>query len=276
MRNRQNDGDDLRGSPVARKFGEDIKQVRLARKLTQKQLGNGTGYSEGYVSRAEAGIRLPSERFAAGCDKVFGTGSLFAEQLRRLLQGDRVPEWFVPYTDLEARADRILDYSPAFPIGILQTPEYAEAVFRTGPLAARGEDISPPLAARVARRKLLDKEDAPLLWVVITESCLRTPVGPASVMRGQLEHLAEMADHPRVTIQVLPHRAGATPSTVPFTLLRAESKWSAYCEFPHDGRTYEGDQVVAECIDLYDLIRARALSPEESVPYIQEISEVYQ
>ncbi|MGI5347639.1 helix-turn-helix domain-containing protein [Streptomyces sp. CA-250714] len=276
MGRKQNGGDDLRGSPVARRLGEDIKQVRLARKLTQKQLGHGTGYSEGYVSRVEAGIRLPSERFAAGCDKVFGTGSLFAEQLRRLLHGDRIPEWFAPYIDLEERADRILDFSPIFPMGMLQTPEYAEAVYRAGAMAARGEDFGPALAARITRRKLLEKKDAPLLWVVFTESCLRTPVGPASVMRGQLEHLADVSEHPRVTIQVLPYKAGASPCPSPYTMLRADTKWSVYTEFPYGGRAYDDEQFAAACMDMYDLLRARALSPEESVRYIREISEVYQ
>ncbi|MFF8281453.1 helix-turn-helix transcriptional regulator [Streptomyces albus] len=272
----KNSGDDLRGSPVARRLGEDIKQVRLARKLTQKQLGHGTGYSEGYVSRVEAGIRLPSERFAAGCDKVFGTGTLFAEQLRRLLHGDRIPEWFASYIDLEERADRVLDFSPIFPMGMLQTPEYAEAVYRAGSMAAHGEDFNPALAARINRRKLLEREGAPLLWVVFTEACLRTPVGPASMMRGQLKHLEEVSQHPRVTIQVLPYKAGASPCPSPYTLLRADMKWSVYTEFPHGGRAYDDERFAEACMDMYDLLRARALSPEESVSYIREIAEVYQ
>ena len=275
MARTQSNGDDLRGSPVARRFGEDVKQVRLARKLKQLQLGKGTGYSEGYVSRVESGSWVPSEKFAAGCDRVFGTGHLFAERLRGLIEGDRVPEWFAPYVELEACADKIMDFSPVFPMGILQTAEYADAIYRAGVLAARGGhravDGCPTCATEA-----IGKGDAPLLWVVLTQGCLRTPVGPSAVMRGQLEHLAEMAAHPRVTIQVLPYKAGATPCPSPYTLLRTESKWNAYTEFPYGGRAYDDDQFVAECMDLYDLIRARALSPDESASYVREISEVYQ
>src|SRR5690349_20999447 len=40
-------------------------------------------------------------------------------------------------------------------------------------------------------------------------------------MRGQLNYLAEMADHPTVTLQVLPFSAGAHPAMGgPFTILR--------------------------------------------------------
>lgn len=72
----------LRDSPAARRFGADIKQVRVARRLTQRQLAQHTGYSETYVSRVEAGRWLPSEEFTKACDKVFGTGHLFADQPR--------------------------------------------------------------------------------------------------------------------------------------------------------------------------------------------------
>ena len=267
----------LRDSPAARRFGADIKQVRVARRWTQKQLAEYTGYSETYVSRVEAGHWLSSEEFARACDLVFGTGHLFADQLERLIKGDKIPEWFAPYVELEARADRILDFSPVFPMGVLQTAAYAEAVYRAGVLAAKGEDIGPSLAARMKRRGLLDKEGAPLLWVVLTEGCLRTPVGPPAVMRDQLAYIADLADHPRVTIQVLPYKVGATPCPTPYTLLHSESKWSAYAEFPYGGRAYDDEEFVMQCTDLYDLLRARALSPGESVSYVREISsEVYQ
>lgn len=262
---------------VTRSFGADVKRVRLARGLTQKQLGTASGYSESYVSKVESGLKVPSARFAKGCDLAFGTGDLFAENLRKLLHGERVPEWFAPYIDLEARADRIMDFSPVFPMGMLQTEDYARAVFASGALAAKGEDTSRSLAARMERRALLDREDAPRLWVVITESCLRAPVAPSAVMRKQLDHLAEMSDHPRVTLQVMPYAAGPTPATVPFTLLRNDGDWTVYSEFPFGGRAYEDPEYVAECMDMYDLIRARALSPEDSAPRVREISrEVYQ
>ncbi|WP_019357620.1 helix-turn-helix domain-containing protein [Streptomyces sp. AA1529] len=270
QRNRR--AEDLPAAIATQGFGADVKRVRLARRLTQKQLGNATGYSEGYVSRVEAGKKSPSEKFAAGCDLAFGTGDLFSEQLRRILYGERVPEWFAPYVELEAKADRILDYSPVFPMGILQTEAYARAVFRAGPLAAKGEDTTPSLAARLDRKALLDRPTPPLLWVVLTESCLRTRVGGPALMQEQLGYLARLAQHPRVTLQVLPYRAGAYPCTTPFTLLRSGG-WCAYSEFPVGGRSYDAQDFVTECMDLFDLIRARALGPDESVSFIQEISE---
>ena len=85
-------------NPLQR-FGRDIRQVRLARKLTQKHLGRTTGYSEGYVCKVEAGVLLPgpSEKFAKGCDLTFGTGELFAGLLRRIDEGDH-PSCVLPFS----------------------------------------------------------------------------------------------------------------------------------------------------------------------------------
>ncbi|MGG7573894.1 Scr1 family TA system antitoxin-like transcriptional regulator [Streptomyces sirii] len=117
-------------NPLQR-FGRDIRQVRLTRKLTQKHLAKATGYTDGYVSKVESGTLLPrpSMKFAKGCDTVFGTGELFAGLLRRIEEGDH-PSWFVPYAHLERKASRILDYSTSLVVGILQTEEYAASSSR--------------------------------------------------------------------------------------------------------------------------------------------------
>ncbi|WP_327702708.1 helix-turn-helix domain-containing protein [Streptomyces decoyicus] len=107
-------------NPLQR-FGRDVKQVRLARKITQRNLGRAAGYSEAYVSRVEAGKMLPrpSARFAKGCDTAFGTGELFEGLLRRIDEGDH-PSWFVPYLNLERKASRILTYETNLITGIVQ------------------------------------------------------------------------------------------------------------------------------------------------------------
>src|SRR6266536_6289303 len=56
---------------------------------------------------------------------------------------------------------------------------------------------------------------------LVDEGALRRPVGSREVVRGQLRYLAEMADHPAVTLQVLPFSTGAHPAMGgPFTILR--------------------------------------------------------
>ncbi|MFE6688161.1 helix-turn-helix domain-containing protein [Streptomyces sp. NPDC057743] len=265
-------------NPLQR-FGHDVKQVRLARKLTQKQLGKAAGYSEAYVSRVEAGKMFPrpSMKFARGCDLAFGTGELFAGMLRRIDEGDH-PSWFVPYLNLERKATRILDYSTSLPMGILQTKEYARAVFRSYHSGASAEMIEDKVAARLRRREVFERDTPPLLWAIMHEACLRTIVGDSEVMAGQLKHLLTAAASPNIKLQIMPFSAGApAASTKPFILLHfADSPTVLYTETRVGSRMHDSAQTVEAALDDYDLLRAHALSPDRSLTLIKKLLKEYQ
>ncbi|MCW7984615.1 DNA-binding protein [Streptomyces platensis subsp. clarensis] len=265
-------------NPLQR-FGRDIKQVRLARKLTQKQLGKATGYSEGYVSKVESGTLLPrpSEKFAKGCDLTFGTGELFAGLLRRIEEGDH-PSWFVPYLNLERKASRILDYSTNIVKGLLQTEGYAQAIFEAYfSQEEEAEVIEGKVAARLRRQEVFELSTPPSLWTIVHEACLRTVVGGAEVMAGQLEYLLTAATSPHIKLQVMPFSAGApAASTRPFTVLRfTDSRTVLYTETRVGGRMYDSAQTVDAALDDYDLLRAHALSPDRSVALIKTLLKEY-
>jgi transcriptional regulator with XRE-family HTH domain len=265
-------------NPLQR-FGRDVREVRQARKLTQKHLANSTGYSDGYVSKVESGTLLPrpSMKFAKGCDVAFGTGKLFTGMLERIEEGDH-PSWFVPYLNLEKKATRILDYSATLVKGILQTEDYARAIFRSYLSQEDAEDIDGKTAARLRRREIFEREKPPLLWSIMHESCLRTVVGSAEIMAGQLAYLLEAATSPYITLQVMPFTAGApAASTRPFTVLRFESSPAVlYTETRVGGRMYDSAQTVEAAVDDYDLLRAHALSPDASLDLIKTVLKEYQ
>ncbi|WP_077192371.1 helix-turn-helix domain-containing protein [Streptomyces lydicus] len=264
-------------NPLQR-FGRDIKQVRLARKLTQKHLGKATGYSEGYVSKVESGTLLPrpSEKFAKGCDIAFGTGELFAGMLQRIDQGDH-PSWFAPYLNLEKKASRILTYETNLVTGIVQTEDFARAVFRVSNPRASAEAIEDKVAARLRRREVFERETPPLLWIIHHEACLRTVVGDAKVMAGQLDHLMTTAASPHIELQIMPFSAGIpATSTMPFTVLRFhDSPTVLYTETRAGGRIHDSEQTVDAALDDYDLLRAHALSPDESLALIKTLLKEY-
>ena len=56
---------------------------------------------------------------------------------------------------------------------------------------------------------------------MVDEGALRRPVGSRQVVREQLQYLIEVADHPAVTLRIMPFSAGAHPAMGgPFTILR--------------------------------------------------------
>jgi len=134
---------------------------------------------------------------------------------------DVLPDWFSLYVSLEGEASLIRAYEPHCVPGLLQTPEYARELFRTGFPGATEDELDRRVALRMERQELLTRSRAPLLWVVIEEHVLRRRVGDASVMRAQIDRLIEATSMPNVTLQVMPLSAGPHPGMFgPFQLFR--------------------------------------------------------
>ncbi|MES4905743.1 MULTISPECIES: helix-turn-helix transcriptional regulator [unclassified Streptomyces] len=254
-------------------FGAEVRIWRLRAGLSQRELGLKANYGQQYVAKVEAGERLASPEFADACDRVFGTPGTFA-RLRKRASRHGYPEWFVPYVQLEQQATSILDYSATLIMGMLQTEEYARAVFRAVHPRESADKIEAMIERRLRRREVMEKDTPPLLWCVLDESCPRRMVGGAGVMRAQLAHLAEAAESPHITIQMLPFSSGAPTRHMPFTLLKFEDEPSLlYVENPVSGHVIDSRSVVEGSEVAYDRLRADALSPEASIAMIRNVME---
>lgn len=138
---------------------------------------------------------------------------------------DVLPAWFGVHVSLESAATEIRSYESAVPPGLLQTPAFARAVLERGLPRISPDVLERRVHLRTARQALLTREApaAPHLWAVLDETVLRRPAGSPEVMRGQIDHLLEMADLPNVTLQVCPFAAGLHPGAFgPFTIFRFE------------------------------------------------------
>lgn len=204
-------------------FGRELEAALEHKGAAQQELADFTGYKAPYVSKVNNGKALPSPEFAAGCDRFFNTSGYFARLLVRISQ-QGYPSRFVPYIQYEQRATVILDYSPGLIMGALQTETYAKAVFRSSGPRDGVEAINDKVARRLNRREALDRDEPPLLWCVLDESCLQRVVGGPATMREQLGSLLKDAEPPHITLQVLPYTSGAPSTHLAFTLLDSRTK----------------------------------------------------
>ncbi|MFK0100946.1 MULTISPECIES: helix-turn-helix transcriptional regulator [unclassified Streptomyces] len=254
-------------------FGEEVKALREALDLSQTGFADRLHYQQAQVSKVENGAALASEAFAQAMDRVAGTPGTYV-RLRAKLSKRGHPEWFIPYIELERTAAKIEDYSNAFVMGMLQTPEYAEAVYRAAHPRESDAQIKQRVEIRLRRREILEREDPPLLWVILHESVLRTVVGSSAVMVGQLEHLLAMAASPHVSLQVLRSTAGAPASGLPFILLtQADGTTVLYSETAGQGHVNDSAATVQEWAATYERLRASAESEARSLRLIHSIME---
>jgi transcriptional regulator with XRE-family HTH domain len=126
---------------------------------------------------------------------------------------DLLPRGYERLADLESMATKIWSYEPGVIPGLVQIPEYIEAMMTDGDgiwWESSWEERRNRINFRLERQKLMMAADAPKsLHFIITDTALRTEVGGPDTMHRQLEHLLWVVDErPNTTIQVL---AATTP-----------------------------------------------------------------
>ncbi|MFC4514197.1 MULTISPECIES: helix-turn-helix domain-containing protein [Streptomyces] len=256
-------------------FGMEVRAWRTLKGMSQRELGKAAQYGQQYVAKVEAGERLASAEFARSCDAVFGTPETFARLRRRIVQG-AFADWFEPFKKLERRATAILDFDSTFIMGLLQTKDYAHAIFRKAHPCDPLEVTAEKVARRINRQQVLQADNPPLLWVVLDESCLRRPIGSPRVMADQLAHLLDQSSPAStLTLQVLPFASGTPAWHMPFTILEFGTDESdvLYQEDMDTGQIVDDAEEVAHARLYFDRLRADALSPDASQALIRKVME---
>jgi transcriptional regulator with XRE-family HTH domain len=211
------------GGPTVRRIllGSQLRRLREVKGISREAAGYHIRASESKISRLELGRVSFKERDVADLLTLYGLTdeserTLLLEMAREANKpgwwhnfSDILPGWFQPYVGLEEAASMIRTYEIQFVPGLLQTEEYARAVVAQGSRGTPRDVIERRVSVRMNRQKLLTKQGAPKLWVVMDEAALRRPIGGPKVMRSQLEHLANLTSHPNLTIQIMPFRFGA-------------------------------------------------------------------
>jgi transcriptional regulator with XRE-family HTH domain len=181
------------------------------------------------------------------------------------------------YVPLEAEASAVREYSVGHVPGLLQTAEYARAVFGAVQVPRSEETYKRIVAVRMIRQERLTSTERPLqLQAVIEESVLHRPIGGVGVLCDQLAHLLVAAAFDTVTVQVLPTGVGGHPGIDgAFTVLSFEGLGEpdmAYVEHPLGSVHIEKEQDVGRANMLFGYLRSVALSPAESVALIEEVA----
>jgi transcriptional regulator with XRE-family HTH domain len=224
-----------RGGPTVLRIvlGSQLRRLREQRQITCEEAGEAIRASHSKISRMELGRVKFRSRDVADLLTLYGVNGE-AERSAMLVLADQaneagwwhsytdiLPNWFEVYIGLEEAASRIRAYEVQFVPGLLQTEDYARAVTLLGHPDAPGHEVERRVGLRMRRQSLLTAEDPPHLWAVVDEAVLRRPLGGASAMRQQLQHLLEVTEMPNVTLQVVPFELGGHAAAGgPFSILR--------------------------------------------------------
>ncbi|MGW0581161.1 helix-turn-helix domain-containing protein [Streptomyces sp. NPDC002920] len=264
--------DDEESAAVLRTVGKVVKMCRERKGLTQAELGKAIQYSEEQVSSVERGRRAPKPQFLEAADKVLGAGGLISG-LEKDVEEARYPKKVRDLKKIEADAVEICAYANTVVHGLLQTPEYAQTLYRMRRPVFSEEELEKLVSARLSRQQVFATQPAPIFSFVQEEVTLRRPLGGRMVMRKQLEHLLEIGQLRNVEIQVMPtdreDHAGLAGSLQLLKLKGGDTV--GHNEVQLTSRLISNPQEIQVLEIRYGIIRAQALTPRESLVFIEKV-----
>src|SRR5579859_8193308 len=258
-------------------FGAELRYYRTRAGLSQKDLASRANVSHDVISKIETGERPPAEDFPPRLDSVpaLDTRGALTRLWDHLKKGhkQRAYGWFQPWADIEAEATILRWYEPLVVPGLLQTEDYARAILSVRP-DGNLADLDDQVAMRLARQTVLDRPNSPQLWCLLDEGVLHRAIGGSKVMRSQLYRLAEAAEHPKTTIQVI--RSSGAHAGLLGGLIIADLDGSppmAYLETAAEGQVTDSPAVVNHVALRFDRLRAQAESWATSRDLIRKVAE---
>jgi hypothetical protein len=229
------------------------------------------GYGEDMIRKIERGVRIPRPEFLERVDPFVRAGGhlkAFMEDMQKAQYPQKVRE----LKEMEDRAVEMLLYSNHHIHGLLQTPEYATAMFENRQPALATDVIEREVVARMARSSILRKEPAPALSFIQEQVTLERPLGGKNVLRRQLEHLLDVGSLRNVALQIMPtnreEHAGMHGQMEVLKFLDGTAIGRSEGAFNGRPVSIPRDLRILEL--RYGMIRAQALPPRESRAFIEQ------
>ncbi|MEV5746651.1 helix-turn-helix transcriptional regulator [Actinoallomurus sp. NPDC052308] len=260
---------------TARQFvGKEIRRARESKQLTRAELAKTFPVSESLIASWENGRLIPKPEYLPHLISSLGLPDLILRILDDLVSREVAPEWLNKWTRAEAEATMLLWYESTVVPGLCQTEDYARAVLQLGKPAPL--DLEGQVSARLARQKVLTREDPPLYHVVLDEAVIRRPVGGQKTMRDQLMRLVELSQRDEIIVQVIPFEVGAHAGFAgPIVLASIDGSEVAYVDNALRGDVIEKPEDVEAIRRLWQMLSAKALHADASIELIMKVAETW-
>lgn len=241
-------------------FGEELARLREDAGLSRLELAKRIPVTRSYIGQVENGTTRCRREFATQLDKAMDSGTTMADAWDDLLKNSRYPPWFADYPLAEGTASLLRAYETMFVYGLFQTEAYIRAL----PL----DDSA--VEGRLRRQAVLERDNPPMLSIVLAENVLWTCLGSAEVMREQCEHLVAISERENVTLQIAPtgyYRGLEGPFN-----LATQPNGDELLHMPaaRGGITTNDREDILHIVGAFSALQAHALSADDSREFLRK------
>lgn len=198
-------------------FGDQLRRLREQAGLTGTELATSLGWQQSKVSKIERGRQTPSDSDVLDWCAALDLSETAVEPLRVELRTLRVEQiaWRRQLRDgHQARQEQAAQTAQAATVmrgvaimsvpGLLQTPDYARAIFTSQvALLEVPDDVEAAVTARAERQRVL-YDATKQIDILIAEAALLHPVCERAVLAGQIDRLISIIGLATVRFGILP------------------------------------------------------------------------
>jgi transcriptional regulator with XRE-family HTH domain len=258
-------------------LGDELRRARIAAGFSsQDALSTRLGFDRTVIAKAETGERPPTVDVLTGwCQVCRLDDDLFTRLARLARRADGpVPTWFEDWLQAEGEAQSLRVWSPLLIPGLLQTAEYARALFLAAQSNTSEDAIGALVAARLERQAILNQSGPPNLVVVLDETALLRLIGSPQVMHDALVHVAELSLRPDVVVQVVPAARGANAGLAgAFDIAASDGMPETLRIEGIEDQTMEKRTLVRKAAVAFDRVRGDALPRDASRDLILKVAD---
>lgn len=242
------------------RFGRRVGELREEAGLSRSDLVTRDVCEAGTLQRVEEGSLIPPLYLAEYLDRRLSAQSRVVNAWARALLNTHLATGARPQ-ELDSSASTLREFHPGTLPPALQTHDYTTALERTGVNPAKGTAWWNRMGS---------------LRVVVNESAVRTRVGGAEVMRGQLDRIATSMRGSGLRLQIIPADVAEHPCPMgPFRLLSLGPVYTVgHLLSPcGDGHLVTDPAEVRALTDVFEDLRGAALPVTDSLDLLVHIAE---
>jgi transcriptional regulator with XRE-family HTH domain len=274
----------LRREPTARqvRLGTELRRLREAAGLTAIEAAALLGANRAQMSHIESGLAGVSEdRLRRLASHYACTDKEFIEALVAMATDrtrgwweeyrGRLPTSFLDLSELEHHARFQYHVAVLYVPGLLQTEDYARAVFSDRLPELTHDEMEVRIQHRKARQQITIPYKA-----VIHEAALRIRVSDRTASKAQLARLLELSEADHITLRAIPFdldgfaRASSTMTYVGGPLPKLDT---VVRDTPHGSIFIDAEAQLGSYRTRFHMVEAVSLEPDQTRDFIHGLAK---
>ncbi|MGW0709363.1 helix-turn-helix domain-containing protein [Streptomyces sp. NPDC002643] len=279
----------LRREPTARqmRLGVELRRLRDAAGLTGREAATLLGVSSAQINQIESALTGVSEKrlrrlasnYACSDPELIDTlVEMATDRTRGWWEEYRghLPTSFLDLSELEHHATFRWDVDLLHVSGLLQTEDYARALFSTRIPELPENELELRVQHRMRRRLIIEGATPVPYEALIHEAALRIRVGGRAAAQAQLARILELSEAEHITVRVIPfalERFDDTGSAMIYAGGSISKLDTVVRDGPHGTTFIDSEAQLGVFRTLFRRVEAASLGPEPSRELIHKLAK---